>query len=356
MSLKDLLFKIGVWYKYLLSQWIVIFAIGLLGGLIGMMYAYTKKTVYTATTTFVLEDSESSGGLSQYAGLASMAGIDLGTGGGGVFKGDNILELYKSRTMIEKALLTTVEYGGKRQRLVERYIDFNRLRERWNNPPELKRVQFSSDDDQYDSQSSIRLRDSVLSVIVKDIRNNYLKVVKPDKKLSIIKADVVSPDEFFSKTFNEQIVKNVNDFYVQTRIQKSSHNVSILQQKADSIRALMNSDIYRAVEIADATPNLNPTRQTQRLAPVQRSQFSAETNKAILAELVKNLEMSKIGLRKETPLVQIIDYPVFPLDSEHPSYLKSVLIVGMLFMFLTMIVLLMKKIFSDIYISRDVVK
>lgn len=52
----------------------------------------------------MLDESNKGAGLSQYASLASMAGIDLGgSSSGGIFQSDNILELYKSRLMIEKS-------------------------------------------------------------------------------------------------------------------------------------------------------------------------------------------------------------------------------------------------------------
>lgn len=346
ISLKELILKIREWYRYLLSKWVTIVGFGILGGILGFAYAYTKKPIYTATTTFVLEEGEKGGGLGQYAGLASMVGIDLGGGGGGIFQGDNILELYKSRSMIEKTLLTTVDYQGKKQLLIERYIDFNKLRESWAKKPELAKISFSSIEQR--TTNNERLRDSVLGVIVNDINKNYLRVAKPDKKLSIIKAEVKAQDEFFAKAFDEAIVKNVNDFYVQTKTKKSLANVAILKQKTDSVRAVMNGAIYSAAAVVDATPNLNPTRQVQRVAPVQKSQFTAETNKAILGELVKNLEMSKMALLKETPLIQVVDEPVLPLEREKFGKVKGMVLGGLLAGFLTVMVLLVKRIFQGL--------
>ncbi|RZJ80534.1 MAG: lipopolysaccharide biosynthesis protein, partial [Flavobacterium sp.] len=92
ISLKDLILKVGQWWRYLLSKWLIILVFGFIGGALGFTYAYFKKPIYTATTTFVLEDEKSGGGLGNLAGLASMAGVDLGGGGGGIFQGDNILE------------------------------------------------------------------------------------------------------------------------------------------------------------------------------------------------------------------------------------------------------------------------
>ncbi|RAJ33479.1 Wzz/FepE/Etk N-terminal domain-containing protein [Pedobacter cryoconitis] len=334
--------------KYLLSKWIIIVSISLLGGILGFTYSYLKKPIYTATTSFVLEDGDKGGGMGQYAGLASMVGIDVGGGSSGIFQGDNILGLYKSRTMIEKTLLTEVDSNGRKQLLIDYYITFNGLKEQWNEIPELKELRFSALNLDSSMLHRDRLKDSILGVIVSDISKNYLKVDKPDKKLSLIITEVKAPDEFFAKVFNDQIVKKVNDFYVQTKTKKSLENVFILQQKVDSVRSAMNGSIYAAAAINDATPNLNPTRQLQRVAPVQRSQFSVETNKAILSELVKNLELSKISLRKEVPLIQVIDQPIFPLQKEKFGKLKGIILGSLLFGFLTVFFLSVKRFLQNV--------
>jgi predicted nucleotidyltransferase len=323
ISLKDLISKVKTWYGFLLSKFWIILVCGLIGGLIGYAYAYNKKTSYSAVTTFVLEDGGSNASpLGNLGGLASMVGVDLGGGGGGIFQGDNILELYKSRTMIEKTLMSKVDSNGEKILLIDLYINLKGLRGKWKDDDKLKTIQFKN------LIPGDRLRDSVLGVVVQDINDHFLNVAKLDKKLSIIRAEVKAPEEFFAKAFNDQIVKNVNDFYVQTKTQKSLQNVQILQHKADSVRSIMNGSINTAAAVLDATPNINPTRQAQRTAPSQRSQFSAETNKAVLGEMVKNLEISKMALLKETPLIQVIDKPIFPLAKERFGKVKGVVIGG----------------------------
>ena len=348
VSLKEILFKIKEWILYLLSYWKFILILGIIGAALGFLYAKSKKIIYTASTTFVLEDGGGGSGLGQYAGLASMAGIDLGTGGGGIFQGDNILELYKSRTMIQKTLLTEIENNGKKQLLIDRYIDFNKLRKGWDEDPKMKNIQFKKPAISYPVPKFDRLQDSVLANVVNDIKGNYLVVGKPDKKISIIKATVNAPDEFFAKAFNDEIVKNVNDFYIQTKTKKSLENVFILQQKTDSVRAVMNGAIYSAAVVNDITPNLNPTKQVQRVVPVQKSQFTAETNKAVLIELLKNLEMSKIAYRKETPLIQVVDQPIFPLEKEGFGKLKGIVLGGFIFGFIAVVLITIKLIYKNI--------
>lgn len=345
INLKELIVRIKEWYKYLLTKWLTILLFGLLGGAIGLIYAFLDKPVFTANTSFVLEeDKGGGGGLASLSGLASIAGVNI-DGGGSIFQGDNILELYKSRTMIEKALLSEVNIDGKKQLLIDRYIQFNKLREKWSKKAELKDITFAKG-------NFNRLQDSILGIIVKDINKNYLNAGKPDKKMSIIKVSVKAEDEIFAKIFNDEIVKNVNEFYKQTKTKKSLENVSIIEEKRDSVRRVMSGAIYSAAEVSDATPNLNPTRQVQRLAPMQNAQFSAETNKAILSQLITNLEMAKITLRKETPLIQIIDEPIYPLEKEKFGKAKGLVIGGLLFGFLIVSFLTLKLIVIKILSSE----
>ncbi|RZK55053.1 MAG: lipopolysaccharide biosynthesis protein [Pedobacter sp.] len=340
ISLQELILKIRQWFKYLLSKWILILLFGILGGGLGFWYATVKKPVYTATATFVLEDGEKGIGLGNLGGLASMAGIDLG-GGGGLFQGDNIIELYKSRLMIQKVLLSSYTVNQKQVKLIDWFIEFNELKKTWAKT-DWRKINFT------DTTKMSILQDSVLREVVKEINKNYLSVKRPDKKLSKIQVDFKAKDELFAKAFTEYIVDAVNNFYITTKTQRSSKNVAILQRKTDSVRAVMNGAIYTVVAVADATPNLNPTRQVQRAVPVQRAQFSAETNKAVLSEMVKNLELARFTLLKETPLIQMVDRPILPLEKDKLSKLKGIFFGGLLFGFLIVAYLILKKLFANL--------
>ena len=166
--------------------------------------------------------------------------------------------------------------------------------------------------------------------------------------MSTIQVDVKAKDEVFAKAFNDALVKNVNEFYINTKTKKTLNNIRIFQTKTDSVRSVMNGAIYTAVAVADATPNLNPTRQVQRVAPAQRAQFSAETNKAILAEMVKNLELTKMTLLKEMPLIQVIDQPVYPLKKDKIGKAKSILLGGILSGFIICLFLILRRLFKSI--------
>ncbi len=330
MTLKDLILSIRNWVRYCWSKKWLIIAVGFIGALLGFLYALKQKPTYTATTNFVLETGGNSNGrLSSYAGIASAFGIDLGGAGGGLFEGENILELYRSRNMITKTLLIEQDFGGKKQLLIDRYIDFNGLRKEWNGKPALAAIKFTPDNVYPNAQQQL-LHDSIMGQIVKGVGTGMLNVYKKDKKLNIVTVAVKANDELFAKAFNEALVQNVNKFYLETKTQKNIENVIILQSKTDSVRGIMTGAINKAAAVADATPNQNITRMAQRVAPIQNARVNAEINQTVLGTLLQNLELSKISLMKETPLIQIVDQPILPLDKEKFGKLKGLVMGGVL--------------------------
>lgn len=319
----------------------MIIGFGILGAVLGITYSIFKKPVYTAKSIFALEETGLGGGLSEYAGIASMMGISLGGGNDNLFSGENILELYKSRSMLAKALLSEGNFAGRRQILVERYIDSYKLRKSWSDKPALKNIRFTN-------TAKLTLRhDSVLNEIVKTINKKILTVTKPDKGLNIIYVETKSIDQLFAKKFNELVVKNVNDYYIQAKTKKAIHNLAVLQHQTDSVRRELNKAISGVANAIDINPSPNLSRQVLKV-PTQRKQVDFEANKAILIELVKSLEMSKVSLRKETPLIQVIDVPVLPLEKTKFGKLKGLLVGGFVGAFLCIVVLLSRKMYREI--------
>jgi uncharacterized protein involved in exopolysaccharide biosynthesis len=347
ISLKELILKIKDWYRFIISKWVVLVAAGIIGGAIGVGYAFTQKATYTASLSFALEDEKSgSGGLSGALGLASSLGIDLGNSAGGAFSGANLIELMKSRKIVEKALLNPITVNGKTQSLAQYFINFNELNKNWSEKPALKNIVFEVDAD----RSNYTLQqDSILGKIYESVAgaNGLLSVAQKDKKISIISIEVKSTDELFSKAFTESIAQEVSSYYIEIKSKKARQNMEILQHQTDSIRAELNGAITGVAAAADNTFGLNPAMMVRK-TPGTRRQVDVQANTAILTQLVTNLEMAKVSLRKETPLIQVIDKPILPLKKEKVGKLKSLILGGFLAGFLTALVLVFKKLFAGI--------
>lgn len=339
ISLKELIEKGKEWFSYLLSQWKVIVLAGIIGAGLGLGYSFSKKPMYTASLSFALEDEKVGGGLGGALGLASSLGLDLGGGGGSIFTGSNLTELFKSRAMVEQTLLSPVVVDGKAISLAEMYIQNNGWRDQWNENPKFKAIQFLPDTKR---KYFTRVHDSILGVIYQNLSQSGLVVGQKDKKIAIITIDVSSTNELFSKYFTESLVKEVSDFYVTTKSKKARENMDILERQTDSIRGALNGAITGVAVANDNTFGLNPAMNVRR-APSARRQVDVQANTAILTELVKQTEMAKVTLRKETPLIQVIDRPILPLPKEKFSKSKGMVLGGLLMGFLTVLGLIVRR-------------
>jgi hypothetical protein len=121
----------------------------------------------------------------------------------------------------------------------------------------------------------------------------------------------------------------VSDYYLETKSKKSRENMLILERQTDSIRRELNGAITGVAVANDNTFGLNPAMNVRR-TPSARRQVDVQANTAILTELVKQSELAKVTLRKETPLIQVIDRPILPLKKEKFGKAKGVVLGGLL--------------------------
>jgi uncharacterized protein involved in exopolysaccharide biosynthesis len=124
-------------------------------------------------------------------------------------------------------------------------------------------------------------------------------------------------------------------------------NMDILERQTDSIRRELNGAITGVAVANDNTFMLNPALNVRR-APSARRQVDVQANTAILTELVKQTEMAKVTLRKETPLIQVIDRPILPLKKEKFGKVKGIVLGGFLALFVAVIALIFRKILKGL--------
>ena len=340
ISLRELIQKAGEWFAYFKSKWKTIFLAGIIGGLLGLGYSFTKKTIYTAKLSFALEEKGTGGGnLSSLAAQFGLGGI--GGGDGGVFSGDNIIILLKSRFLIEKTLLSTVNINGKSDLLINRYILFNRIDKVWATKKNLAGLKFTNADRMHFTLK----QDSILGIISTGLIKNNLVIAQQDKNLSIINISVVSTDEIFAKVFSEKLIETVTDFYIETKTKKTRANILVLQNRADSVQRELNSAMYGRAQFGDQ--NMGLIRQ-QAAVPKLKQEMRVQMLGTLYGELVKNLEFAKLTLMREEPLVQIIDQPILPLPKARLSKLKAIVMGGFLFGFFSLLGFGGKKIWMGI--------
>jgi hypothetical protein len=344
ITLKELLLKAKEWYTFLLSKWKTIVLAGIIGALLGLGYSFYKKPIYTASLTYAVEDGKASGGLGGALGLASSFGLDLGGSSGGAFSGSNLIELFKSRAMVEQTLLAPVTLNNKTISLAEMFIQDKKWRGNWDEKPALKSITFLPNSDR---TKFTRAQDSIFGVIYNHLFKNDLTVEQKDKKVAIGTITLKGTNEYFAQQFTLALTNTVIDFYIETKSKRAKENMDILVRQTDSIRGELNGAITGVAVANDNTFGLNPALNVKRV-PSARRQVDVQANTAILTEIVKQAELAKVTLRKETPLIQVIDQPILPLQKEKFGKAKGILLGGILAGFLTILGLIIRRIFKEI--------
>ena len=336
ISLKELVEKLKDSIGFLWSHKLKILAISILGGVIGFIYALNKKITYTSKLVFVTAESDG-GGLGKLGALGSQFGIDLGGGSPSAFGGNNILELMKSRRLIEETLFDTFVYENQKYRMLEYYLLRDSLVE-----SKMPKVNFSSVTNR---EACNFKQDSVLASVYERITESSLSVSEVDKKLAFKKVELTDLDPVFAKYFVESLTEKVTTFYLETKTKRSRDNIKILEGKADSVeRELQGKMVSAAIEKDQSQFIVN----TRSLVPSVKRQMEVQLLSTMYGEIVKNLELSKTMSAYNEPLIQIIDRPRFPLEKKKSSKLLSMVMGGFLGFFVTALWLLGKRFFNGI--------
>ena len=290
-------------------------------------YNYLVKPTYFARTTFVL-DNDSTSSMGDLSSLASLAGINASSfiDASSLFQIDNIQELYRSNTMIKKTLMSKANDGKKDFKLIDRFIEVEKLKNKWDN--------LGVNIDNFESTKTIsRTKDSLIKELIKTIKKENLIVDKPSRKTTILEIGFDHKDEILAKTFNENLVKIVNQFYNKTKTLKTGSNLKILQRQSDSVKIVLDTSIMLLAEIDQSIPNPNPLSKVN-LVPYQKAMIDVQANSAIYQELLKQLELAKVTHRNNMPLIQVIDSPNYPLENSRWKLLKTIvygIIMGSIF-------------------------
>jgi hypothetical protein len=316
VQMKDVLAELSAYFKAFKSFLPKAFLMGLLLSALAMGYYFWQKPSYSAEASFILEEKSAAGG--GLAGIASQFGFDIGTlsGNNGIFAGDNILDIIGSRNIIEKVLLTPVQStdASKKERLIDLFISAEKLKtKKWNRIAGIDTINFTN------YNTGDRIKDSLLYVVYKQIVKKNLIVERLNKKGTIIKVIVTSRHEVFSKLFTDRLVSNTISFYVGIKTSVAAQNMMRLERRSDSLLALLNAKSYQTAtqQILDAN-----VAYKSATVPSELTQREKTLTYALYTEVTKNLEASRMSLASQTPIINLLDVPKYPLeDASTPWFL-----------------------------------
>lgn len=348
ISIKQVIYKISKVWLLLRTNWIIILFIGFTGGVIGFIYAWKQPLVYVANLTFVVEEGKT--GVSGLGGLASIAGqfgVDVsGSSGGSVLSGDNILLYFKSASLTREVLLSKYDENTSKT-LADAYAEVYHLKDSWRKnkeigdvvfPPLTKNVIYS------------RLQDSLLQVIIFNINKLHFSISRVDKKAGFIEVKTVMANESLAKIYCERIVRVASDKFISVKTQRQKNTVEKLQARADSVARLLNQKTASSATLQTSTNtmDINPLFRTNTLVATETTLRDKALLSTIFASVTQNLELAKFTLNQETPVIQIVDSPYYPLKREKMSRLKAAIIFSMIFGVVVVVFLISKNMLATI--------
>ena len=310
------------------------FKIGLfvfLFSLTAVLINFFQDSRYKAELSFVVEDKQKSTPLSSVSGLASQFGFDFFSSSNSTFSQANIMELLKSRGVISKTLLRS----NNKNLFIQNYISMYNLDSDWKNNKDLEGISFKN-------QIDIK-HDSIITMIWEKIIDDDISVEIKNDETDIIYLSFKSKEEKFAKLFSENLIDEMSSMYIEYQTKQSTNTIDFLQNRADSVFNELEKAEEEFARIKDINQRI--IKASGRLKELQLMR-SVEVLSTMYLELVKNIEISKLTLLNQTPIIQVIDRPTLPLEDTKLStflvffisFVLSFLISVFYFVFRKMIV------------------
>jgi len=337
IHLKDILIKLSEYKTYLFRKKFVIITISGFFLVLGIVFAISADKKYTAELTFVVEGQQGSGGnLGAMSGVASQFGFDIGSSSRATFSQNNILELLKSRGVVEAALMQNRKVNKTNDLLIEHYLYLNKIKDSWKKNKDIIPVSFH--------EILTQDNDSVSGDVWRSIIEDKLVVELQSDDANIINLSYTSVNDEFAKIFVEALIEQMSEMYITYQTAQASNTLSFLNNRADSVFIELEIAEEEFAKVKDINQRI--VKASGRLKELQLMR-RVEVLNAMYLEIVKNLELSKLTLLNQTPIIQIIDKPILPLEVETKSITALGLLGAFLGGFLSLFFFIFRKLFKD---------
>jgi hypothetical protein len=329
-SVEKLLNLAKIYFWELLKYSWVIAALAIVLGY--YMYQSKKKipVQFTAFLNFSLNESSGADQSFMQQVLGGSLGIgsldpDLGLGQSGGMP--MLQELIKTRKTLELVLFQKVNLPNKKGKYREDYfinhiIELNGYRELWSKTKSsYANIYFKNDSTDGFSRDQ--------NYILLTVCNNIIKGQLSDavSKAGILTLKFKSFHEELSYHFLLRFYKELNTYYTQKSVEKQRRIFLAARIRRDSLEKEMDRAEKGYISYLN-THNLAAMGQHAEEIEIQYlgRKLSGEMEAYFMA--IRNVEAAKIALEQQTPLLQAIDKPIYPLSREAPNAFMA-LITGL---------------------------
>jgi len=326
ISLKELVLKLKEFWFELWRNWylIILFCIPFLAFFLYKHFTFEKS--YTAKLTFMVNEDEGRGGL---RGVSSVLGsFGLGGASRGEYNLEKMLSLLKSRKIIQNVILQKVNLNGQEDFYANHFIKIEDLQSKWAEntyPIDLSNFLFSHTNIEAFSLEENTALKYIHSSFIGNSSNGIAPLLNSTiaDETGIMELSFQSKDEKFSIIILEKLFTYLSEYYVAQSIEKQLNTYNLISAKSDSLEQELRATEYSLASFSDKNRGLyNRTDQLQQSRLVGKVQMLG----AAYVKVVEQKEIAEFSLRDQTPVVQIIDYPISPIQPSKSSLIKNLIL------------------------------
>jgi hypothetical protein len=303
-SFKKIIFNILLIIPFVKRNYKLMILGALIGLLVGLSVEFyrSRDKKYKAELIFLLEnDKSSTGGLSD---LASSLGLgDIGGSNANLFSGENFKELFKTKSILRKAILSKVKIGKREDIFANIFIEkCNLFNHEWSGfPIGLNKTKFTTTNFNQLNEDNKLLIDLISLYLV---GNSELTNENPKSTFQTL--TIETRNDTLSYVWSKIYLKTLADFYIYNKNKKSNELLEILDKRKDSLKTALYYTQGKLANYADQNQQI--VFQRARII-ADRLQMNSTQLQTMYLEALRNYDNLKFSLVKETPLFTIISEP-----------------------------------------------
>lgn len=311
----------SAFFKIIWKEKILVIIITLLFTGVGIAYALLAREEFISSGKILPEYQSKAGGLSQFAGLASLAGVDLSSaasGGADAIRPDLYPDILKSTPFFLDLLKIKVKTKENIEmtfsQFYDKYVLDNNIKERdtkINFPTSSQYIAVS-----YQTEKNL-----------KDLRERINAVI--DKKSGQITVTVKLPDPVVATIITDYSMNFLTNYITNYRTEKAKRDLNFLAERLDAAKGKYYTNQAKKAQYSD---QYQLSIMKLQAADLQRERIESEykISSTFYNTLLQKYEEAKLKLQQETPVIKVLEPPVVPNKRSEPKRAIVVLIATFL--------------------------
>ena len=311
---------IALWQILNKEKWLIL-GITALFTIAGTIYAFSLKEEFKSEGKILPEIQSKGGSMGQFAGLAALAGVDLGSASAGAdaVRPDLYPDVLKSTPFFLRLFQEKIKNKNNKEFSFQEFYNMEVLDDKLNEKDQINKFPKSVNYISFNRQTEKN---------IKDLKERILCTY--DKKIGVISISVKMPDPVVAANVARFSMDYLTGYIINYRTEKQKRDLDFLEERLQNAKGKYFSNQAKKASYTDQMP-LNSLRLQS--ADLQRERIEAEykTSSSFYNSLLQKYEEAKLKMQQETPVIKVLEPPVVPNLKSEPKkvlYLLFFLIIS----------------------------